>query len=155
MPFHSPRRLALRPCLWVLCRLLTIDGALMGSVGDAADLKVIGAIAAHTWGEYLHAGKEFAPEGSDLQAMLIELEVRLSRFDAVGPSGGLNTFGITSAGPCGALGGRPELSRLRVLEWRRARRAAQGQGTGAWDLDRPGHCGSLGAVRRSKPSLGI
>ncbi|TMW65325.1 hypothetical protein Poli38472_007967 [Pythium oligandrum] len=55
--------------------LLTLDGALMGSVGstDGVDHKVIGAIAAHTWGEYLHSSKEVAPE-SDLEALLVELE---------------------------------------------------------------------------------
>ncbi|KAJ8577376.1 hypothetical protein ON010_g1835 [Phytophthora cinnamomi] len=58
-----------------LRRLVTLEGALVGSVGDgdAVDHKVVGAIASHTWGEYLHAGKEANPTG-DLRTMLVELE---------------------------------------------------------------------------------
>jgi hypothetical protein len=54
---------------------MTLEGALVGSVGDgeALDHKVVGAIASHTWGEYLHAGKEAYPTG-DLRTMLVELE---------------------------------------------------------------------------------
>ncbi|KAG3117511.1 hypothetical protein JG687_00002905 [Phytophthora cactorum] len=57
------------------CMLVTLEGALVGSVGDgeAVDHKVVGAIASHTWGEYLHAGKEANPTG-DLRTMLVELE---------------------------------------------------------------------------------
>ncbi|EGZ19197.1 hypothetical protein PHYSODRAFT_489532 [Phytophthora sojae] len=53
------------------CMLVTLEGALVGSVGDgeAVDHKVVGAIASHTWGEYLHAGKEANPTG-DLRTML-------------------------------------------------------------------------------------
>ncbi|KAG7389833.1 Ragulator complex protein lamtor2 [Phytophthora pseudosyringae] len=53
------------------CMLMTLEGALVGSVGDgdAGDHKVVGAIASHTWGEYLHAGKEANPTG-DLRTML-------------------------------------------------------------------------------------
>ncbi|RLN96146.1 hypothetical protein BBJ28_00013342 [Nothophytophthora sp. Chile5] len=56
--------------------LMTLEGALMGAVGDeeAVDHKVVGAIASHTWGEYLHAGKEANPTG-ELRTMLVELEV--------------------------------------------------------------------------------
>lgn len=55
--------------------LMTLDGALVGAVGDGepVDHKVVGAIAAHTWGEYLHAGKEATPTG-ELRTMLVELE---------------------------------------------------------------------------------
>ncbi|OWY99207.1 hypothetical protein PHMEG_00029833 [Phytophthora megakarya] len=53
------------------CMLMTLEGALVGSVGagDALEHKVVGAIASHTWGEYLHAGKEANPTG-DLRTML-------------------------------------------------------------------------------------
>lgn len=55
---------------------MTLDGALMGSVGDAnvVDHKVVGAIASHTWGEYAHASKEFNA-GHALETLLVELEV--------------------------------------------------------------------------------
>ncbi|KAF1324743.1 Ragulator complex protein lamtor2 isoform x1, partial [Globisporangium splendens] len=55
--------------------LMTLDGALMGSVGDAdvVDHKVVGAIASHTWGEYVHSAKEFNA-GHALQTLLVELE---------------------------------------------------------------------------------
>ncbi|GLD92412.1 hypothetical protein PINS_up000945 [Pythium insidiosum] len=66
--------------------LLTLEGALMGSVGSdtaaapppstagvTVDHKVIGAIAAHTWSEYFHSGREFHPD-QDLDALLVELE---------------------------------------------------------------------------------
>ncbi|CAI5719801.1 hypothetical protein KXD40_006591 [Peronospora effusa] len=57
------------------CMLMTLEGALVSSVGDgdALDHNVVGAIASHTWGEYLHAGKEANPTG-DLRSMLVELE---------------------------------------------------------------------------------
>ena len=57
-------------------RLLTLDGALVGSAGteEAADPKVVSAIAAHTWREYIHAGKECNP-GQALQFLLVDLEV--------------------------------------------------------------------------------
>lgn len=57
---------------------MTLDGALMGSVGDAnvVDHKVVGAIASHTWGEYAHSGREFNV-GHALQTLLVELEVRV------------------------------------------------------------------------------
>lgn len=57
---------------------MTLDGALMGSVGNAnvVDHKVVGAIASHTWGEYAHSSKEFNA-GHALQTLLVELEVRL------------------------------------------------------------------------------
>lgn len=55
---------------------MTLDGALMGSVGDAnvVDHKVVGAIASHTWGEYAHSSKE-VNAGHALQTLLVELEV--------------------------------------------------------------------------------
>ena len=58
-------------------RLMTLEGALVGSVGEkeAVDHKVVGAIASHTWGEYVHAGREANPAGA-LRTMLMELEVR-------------------------------------------------------------------------------
>ncbi|KAL7691932.1 putative ragulator complex protein LAMTOR2 [Plasmopara halstedii] len=53
------------------CMLVTLEGALVGSVGEGEDVdhKVVGAIATHTWGEYLHAGKEAYPSGN-LHTML-------------------------------------------------------------------------------------
>ncbi|CAI5735857.1 unnamed protein product [Hyaloperonospora brassicae] len=57
------------------CILMTLEGALVGSVGEkeAVDHKVVGAIASHTWGEYVHAGREANPAG-ELRTMLMELE---------------------------------------------------------------------------------
>lgn len=59
-------------------RLLTLEGSLIGAAGgaDAVDHKVVAAIASHTWGEYLHAGKEFNPSGG-LATVVVELEARL------------------------------------------------------------------------------
>uniref|UniRef100_M4B6A8 Roadblock/LAMTOR2 domain-containing protein n=1 Tax=Hyaloperonospora arabidopsidis (strain Emoy2) TaxID=559515 RepID=M4B6A8_HYAAE len=56
--------------------LMTIEGALVGSVGekDSVDHKVVGAIASHTWGEYVHAGREEANPAGELRTMLMELE---------------------------------------------------------------------------------
>uniref|UniRef100_A0AAV1TUH6 Roadblock/LAMTOR2 domain-containing protein n=1 Tax=Peronospora matthiolae TaxID=2874970 RepID=A0AAV1TUH6_9STRA len=58
------------------CILMTIDGALVGSAGekDAVDHKVVGAIASHTWGEYVHAGREEANPAGELRTILMELE---------------------------------------------------------------------------------
>lgn len=56
--------------------LMTTDGALVGSCAEGVnkfDPKVIGALVANTWGEYLHAGKESNPE-NNLDFLLIELE---------------------------------------------------------------------------------
>ncbi|TDH71291.1 uncharacterized protein CCR75_008951 [Bremia lactucae] len=57
--------------------LVTLEGALVGAVGneEAVDYKVVAAIASHTWGEYVHAGKEVKLTG-DLRTMLVELEAR-------------------------------------------------------------------------------
>ena len=56
---------------------MTLEGALVSSVGhgDVVDHNVVGDIASHTWGEYLHAGKEANPTG-ELGSMLVELEVK-------------------------------------------------------------------------------
>lgn len=56
---------------------MTLDGALMGAVGQVDDVeqKVVGAIASHTWGEYVHASKEFNVDNA-LQYLVVELEVR-------------------------------------------------------------------------------
>ncbi|TYZ61758.1 hypothetical protein PybrP1_001084 [[Pythium] brassicae (nom. inval.)] len=53
--------------------LMTLDGALVGAVGDALDHKVVGAIAAHTWGELAHSGKE-CNAGHALQTLLVDLD---------------------------------------------------------------------------------
>lgn len=55
---------------------MTLDGALVGAVGDALDHKVVGAIAAHTWGELAHSGKE-CNAGHALQTLLVDLDVRV------------------------------------------------------------------------------
>ncbi len=63
-------------------RLMTLDGALMGSVGQEGanlDHKVIGAIASNVWGEYAHCGKEANLE-KDLDFLLVELEVYFISF---------------------------------------------------------------------------
>jgi hypothetical protein len=54
---------------------MTLDGALMGSVGksDRFDHKVIGAIASNIWSEYLHSGKEINVGHPDF--LLLDLEV--------------------------------------------------------------------------------
>ena len=63
---------------------MTIEGALVGSVGekDSVDHKVVGAIASHTWGEYVHAGREEANPAGELRTMLMELEVSVA-FDVL------------------------------------------------------------------------
>ncbi|KAI9908336.1 hypothetical protein PsorP6_002822 [Peronosclerospora sorghi] len=57
------------------CMLMTLEGALVGSVGDgdAVEHKVVGAVASHTWSEYQRADKEANSMG-DLSTLLVELE---------------------------------------------------------------------------------
>ncbi|DAZ98325.1 TPA: hypothetical protein N0F65_007132 [Lagenidium giganteum] len=68
--------------------LMTLDGALMGSVGDMDQVepKVVGAIASHTWGEYLHSSKEFQAN-DDLRFILVELEVVQNGRLGIAPAG--------------------------------------------------------------------
>lgn len=74
---------------------MTLDGALMGAVGQVDDVeqKVVGAIASHTWGEYVHASKEFNADNA-LQYLVVELEVRPWRFCVL-------SFSLVCS-PCGA-----------------------------------------------------
>ncbi|OQR82211.1 hypothetical protein THRCLA_23230 [Thraustotheca clavata] len=66
--------------------LMTIDGALMGSVGmispspanpnavkPAVDMKVVGAIAANVWSEYEHSSKDAFPT-EELHTLFLEFE---------------------------------------------------------------------------------
>ncbi|KAL3660618.1 hypothetical protein V7S43_014373 [Phytophthora oleae] len=90
------------------CMLMTLEGALVGSVGDGetVDHKVVGAIASHTWGEYLHAGKEANPTG-DLRTMLVELERGRLAMTVAGKSFLLCAYSGTDA-PAGLLKAKVE-----------------------------------------------
>ncbi|KAF4150073.1 Roadblock/LC7 domain [Phytophthora infestans] len=90
------------------CMLVTLEGALVGSVGDgeAVDHKVVGAIASHTWGEYLHAGKEANPAG-DLRTMLVELERGRLAMTVAGKSFLLCAYSSTET-PAGLLKAKVE-----------------------------------------------
>lgn len=65
---------------------MTLEGSLIGAAGSVedADHKVVGAIASHTWGEYLHAGKDFNPAGT-MRTLIVELEVRCRSPPAAAP----------------------------------------------------------------------
>ncbi|CAI5740057.1 unnamed protein product [Peronospora destructor] len=90
------------------CMLMTLEGALVSSVGDGdtVDHKVVGAIASHTWGEYLHAGKEANPTG-DLRSMLVELERGRLAMTMAGKNFLLCAYSSTDA-PAGLLKAKVE-----------------------------------------------
>ncbi|KAF0700154.1 Aste57867_9282 [Aphanomyces stellatus] len=61
--------------------LMTVDGALLGSVGTmntenatpVVDTKVVGAIVANVWGEYAQSAKEIFTD-EDLQVLFLHFE---------------------------------------------------------------------------------
>lgn len=105
---------------------MTLDGALVGAVGDAVDHKVVGAIAAHTWGELAHAGRECNADHA-LQTLLVELDVRGGCCLAFGGSGGFSRR-VCAAREPGDGSCWQGLPRVCVLKRRRGARAHQGEG---------------------------